>query len=363
MNFKRAIACLILTAPLFVTACSSSSTRGSATTAAAPTTSTNGRETALAIVQDQLQAGAKLKALPSSLVSQLPTALGDYFTASDDAHGSSNGGPLITQGFVAGDSSATNTVVVFGDSNASMWIPSLDALGKSKGFKVLAYARGACPYSDAPGFLPGGKTVDPVCTQWRQAVIAEINQMSPPPVAVVLGQFQLVTQNKSGAASSSTVRGIRTTVNAIHVGSAPKIILIGYPVPTFDIPLCLSAHSGNIQTCAVPPPSTGVSDGTVIGQQELGWYSADRSSAIAGGGQAAWLQSLFCTATTCPPIANESIIFATLEHVSKSWAANVADAFGELLACSARTQSSSSVDQSWLTSTLGGTGACPAGTT
>jgi len=357
----RVVSVLFLLCAMSVglTACSSgsstASTNGGRTVTTIPKTQESTGKTAAATIVQEISAGMQLQQLPQNMVGQLSSAVDNWFTS----RGGHNGGPLITQGYVAGDPSANETVVSFGDSNASMWTPALDALGKSKGFKIIAYTRAACPFADLPGYLPGGKVVDPVCAQWRQLIIQQINQMSPPPVAVVLGQFQPVTIPYPGstAAQSSWVSGIRKTLDDLHVGAAPKIILVGAPVPTRSVPLCISAHSNNLRLCQIPRPSSHAISKTA--RWEYSWYLEDQNSSLAGGGQAAWLTNLFCAATFCPPVSAGLIPFAELEHVSTPWSNHVAVAFGELLACSAKERHAAGVDETWLTKNLGSSGSCP----
>jgi hypothetical protein len=305
-------------------------------------------------IQRQLDTGAQLQALPASMSSQLPKAVGDWFGGKDPfAKGA--GKPSDTRAYVTGDKSSRKAVVLFGDSNASMWIPALDVLAREKGFKLISYIRFACRYSDGFGYFPDGKTPDPICGQWRKAIIAKINKMSPPPVAVVLAQYQPILDAYSPATSpgSPSVRGVTTTLRDLHVGRAPKIILAGYPMPTQSVPLCVSAHSGDLPACDLARPTTTEPSSSATGPREGDWYKADEAAALAGGGQAAWLEDAFCTASVCPPVAAGRFIESYVEHVSTHWATHAANAFGELLACSASEDHAPTPDEHWLVSTLG----------
>ena len=44
-----------------------------------------------------------------------------------------------------GDSNSKRTIILYGDSHASMWMTALDEIGKVQGFKVLLLAKLACP--------------------------------------------------------------------------------------------------------------------------------------------------------------------------------------------------------------------------
>ena len=357
---------LLLTAVLLLTSAACSSPGHSSAPTTSGTTSSKPSvpdgSSAVAVVQGELKEGTMIHSLPGGIVKQLPTALGNWFASNDDPLASANGQPPNTQGYLAGDQSASKTVVLFGDSNASMWVPSLDSLGKQRGFKVIAYIRFGCPFSDTPGYLPNSRTVDPMCSQWRNAIIAEVNATNPEPSAVVLAQFQQVSDLYPGRGSSSArvVQGVEPTLKALKVGTSPKIILVGVPLPSMSVPVCLSAHSSNIQLCASARPSTTSPRSPALGAREGNWYLADQNAALRGGGQAAWLTEALCGARSCPPVAAGLIPQALLEHVSIPWAQHVAAAFGELLACSATEQHSRGIDESWLTSTFQLPQNCPA---
>lgn len=87
-----------------------------------------------------------------------------------------------------GDLRARTTVVLMGDSHAEHWLPALDAIGRARGWKVIAMIKPGCPVADVPELASGRlkRTYDE-CTSWRRSRLARIIAMHPS--AVVLSSY------------------------------------------------------------------------------------------------------------------------------------------------------------------------------
>jgi len=312
-------------------------------------------------IQAQLKAGAGVQKLPIAIAQQLKTATYNWFDGRHIPMASSNGYPSNVTPYESGDLNASRVVVVFGDSNASMWIPALDQLGAAKHFKILAFIRFSCTYSMTSGFLPSTNKVDPVCSQWRLAVIDIINHLSPSPLAIVMGGYQQLGDMYSAqnAASSPLIQGIGKSVAALKAGGASKIVIVGQPKPFASMPTCLAANLNKVQNCASVRPDYHQPTNAAFGPRQGNWYLADARAAQSKGGKVAWVTDLFCAPTTCPPVANQIIVDALLEHVSIPWAQNVSDAFGNVLACSITDGQTSNPSKNWLVNALGTPKKCP----
>jgi hypothetical protein len=176
-----------------------------------------------------------------------------------------------------------------------------------------------------------------------------------------MGGYQQLsdTYSSRNAITSSLVQGIGATIGAIKVG-VPKIVILGQPHPFSSVPSCLAANISRVQYCDSVRPDYHNPSSAAYGPREGNWYLADAESVQSKGGKVAWVTDLFCTSKTCPPVANQIVIDALLEHVSLPWAQNVANAFGEILACSITGGRTSNPSKNWLVSVLGLPKACPA---
>lgn len=80
---------------------------------------------------------------------------------------------------VYGESGASQTVVLFGDSHAAQWFAPLVKAATQAKWKVLVRTKTSCPSADASMWYPPGKIPYAACSKWRAAVTEEISQLRP----------------------------------------------------------------------------------------------------------------------------------------------------------------------------------------
>ena len=144
-----------------------------------------------------------------------------------------------------GDKESSQTIVLYGDSHAAQWFPTLEKLANERGFKLISLTKSACPAVDAKRPDQGAfKMVH--CTKWRENSIERIAKIKP--MAVITGNFQYFTPDNERVSRATwwsdgqrkLLRDLRgTTKNLIYLSDTPR--------PLRDIPNCLASRSSS--TC------------------------------------------------------------------------------------------------------------------
>ena len=116
------------------------------------------------------------------------------------------------------------------------------------------------------------------------------------------------------AALSRTVAELRAT-------GAVVLVLGPVPDPHGNVPTCLSDHLDSAMACA---------PGRAVAMNEAG-IEAEAAATTAGGGQYADLTDLFCTATTCPVVVGNQMVFRDDNHLSTDYAQFLAPVLAALV--------------------------------
>ena len=143
-----------------------------------------------------------------------------------------------------GDKESTKAIVLYGDSHAAQWFPTLEQMANKRGFKLVSLTKSACPAVDAKRPDQGAfKQVH--CTKWRENSIKRIAEIQP--LAVITSSFQYFTPDNSSISRTQwwnegqrkLLKGLRgSTNNLIYIGDTPR--------PLRDIPNCLASRDSKV---------------------------------------------------------------------------------------------------------------------
>jgi peptidoglycan/LPS O-acetylase OafA/YrhL len=207
-----------------------------------------------------------------------------------------------------GDTASPTTVMLFGDSHASMWFPAVDNAATHFGWNLLVYTKTTCPPLDIPVISPVLGREYTECGIWRQNVLLKIEQARP--ALVILGVARHYdTQYGFTVYSPQWIAGLRQMVTTIE-SYGSRVAVFG-PVPKVPYaPPCLSAHLDDVTWCRQPLHN-------VINQ--LGEVAEDLTTTKAGGYYID-VQPWFCTTITCPMIIGNLEVFRDDNHITATYA-------------------------------------------
>ena len=222
-----------------------------------------------------------------------------------------------------GDVGAGARVVLLGDSHAQMWLPGLDEAGQRGGFEVVPLVKFGCPPSDLrlreldqPG--------DPeftACYAWRTWALEQLTALSPdtvvvisrtPPPGIVLDPG--VTE---GEAWRTALEDLATTLQPL----AGRVVLGGdVSYLRRDPAQCVGRADATMAECTVDADSTTAR-----------FNRLTRAAAASAGADFADLDSLVCARGRCPMVVDDVVTYHDAQHVSATWASEVASRLSDLL--------------------------------
>ena len=159
----------------------------------------------------------------------------------DDCH--SNYGETESGECTYGDLNSETTIVLYGDSHAAQWFPTLLKLVNEKGFKLVSLTKSACPSVDVPRADQGAyKNVH--CETWRDKSVKRIKQIRP--AAVILSSYQYFTPPSGYSDKNKWWKDGQERLLSSLRGSSDHLIYISdTPKPLRDIPNCLASRDVN----------------------------------------------------------------------------------------------------------------------
>ena len=290
---------------------------GSSTAVAAPVAPLPATLTAL---QSAIAEGAALQTLPSNVTPALAAAAEDHPNAHGCMVGFEATVPLPDDQCMFGDLTATRTLAVVGDSHANAWLPALISFANDHHWRFVLYAKVACP----PGIYPGYVNIQTnrvytECDQWRSAMFERVQALQPD-VVLVTSQTRTVAVDPAGMIQ---------TVNNLKSGGAPVVYLADTPYPgstVGSVPDCLASHPDEIQLCSLDRADPLTRLDTMIQRK------TESDAAESAGATLIDPTDWFCTATVCPAVIGNIVVYSDSSHTTATYANWLAPEFSKALA-------------------------------
>ena len=193
-----------------------------------------------------------------------------------------------------GDTVSSTTIVLFGDSHAAQWFPTLEKIAKKHRIKLISLTKSACPSVDAQR-TDQGAFKNSICKKWRENSIARIKALHP--AAVIVSSYEYYSP-PSGYPDRDKwwSDGQRKLLGAIKASSPHIIYISDTPHPLTDIPSCLSSRGADQCNSTKKTPADIVTGFTVINPTP-------------------WL----CT-SLCPAIKDSIVVYRDASHISVAMA-------------------------------------------
>jgi len=212
---------------------------------------------------------------------------------------------------------ATKTVVLLGDSQASMWLPAFDAAGQARNFHVVLLSRLGCN-SNPLVLLSFTGNVDAQCSVFRKASLDYIKTLKSPLVFVSQAHRYPLSASKTPVTDSAWTASMKTLYASLKSSGASSISFIEQaPVDPIDAAGCLSRNMKSSQKCTY-----SASQGVITSAR-----ASDETAAKASHVTIINVLPLFCTSaalttsTKCPVQVNGVLVYADRWHTSSQYAA------------------------------------------
>jgi peptidoglycan/LPS O-acetylase OafA/YrhL len=136
---------------------------------------------------------------------------------------------------VFGSETAEKTVVFIGDSHGAQWFSMLPEIFPESSWRIIVLTKSACPLVDENYFYPRIGQMYQVCTDWRNAVLDEVDALRPE--VIIMGSA--VTYDFSDA---QWVEGSARILERLAKIADKVFVMPGTPQLGFDGPGCVSRH-------------------------------------------------------------------------------------------------------------------------
>ncbi|BBH63591.1 acyltransferase [Actinoplanes sp. OR16] len=269
--------------------------------------------TLLADASRQLTLPANLKPAPEAAAADQPVIYRD--------------GCHIDYPFVAagnpcayGDTTATDSIFLLGDSHAAHWFPAVDAIAKERDLKLFSRTKAACQAASVLVFNDVLKRPYSECVEWRDRVFAEIAAQRP--------KFVVLSSNGGDSGGLVTpdnkpldrgpdrdrlwVQAWTRTFDTIERAGAQPVLLLDTPWPAGSAPECVVTRPTAVNECARPAREAFV---------EPGRREMVAAAARARGVTVVDTRDWFCTSVSCPAVVGNLLVWKDSSHISTAYAA------------------------------------------
>jgi SGNH domain (fused to AT3 domains) len=274
--------------------------------------SPDAKSATLSQVKKLVAASVKIDKVSSSIAAELPNISADN---SNVVYSLPNSCSTPTTDCVFGDTTASRSVVLFGDSHARMWLPAIIPIAITDHLRLIVIGEDGCPaaYLNVPGKLE-------VCGSLMPQYIATINSIKP--VAVILGDRTSLDASIGPVTSAQWQAALTTTINDLNPSGAKIAVLGDIQVFNVILPQCLAANPLAVQKkCSVSNPNK-----FAPGHQE-----AEMAATAQAKGSYINTNPWLCTSNRCSPIVGNYIAYWDNHHVSVAYAKHLSGVMGSAL--------------------------------
>lgn len=215
---------------------------------------------------------------------------------------------------VLGDPQGRNgTVALVGDSHASAWGPTLDELGRLRGWRVIVHTKSSCPFSLARRVLPTESSAAraEACEAFNATVVDALHRERPQLlfVGARAGAYGW-TSVPGRSLADPAIDGFTFAWTAVMSEPGSVIVLRAVPDPVAStiVPNCVLAHSDDLVACSAARSAAIRPD------------PQQAAAALTPLARVVDLTDAFCDATTCHHVIGDVIVYRDKSHLSDTYA-------------------------------------------
>ncbi len=261
--------------------------------------------------------------VPANLTPSLADAAGDVPVPEDD--GCLDGfTDAAVHHCVFGDTTASRSIVLFGDSHALQWFPAIDALANQQQDALVVMGKATCPPIDIPIYSPDLGRPYTECDEFRAAALERMTALQPAVVILGFSREYGIPDDHVVVDGPAWISGLTEMITTIERDTGAKVVLMGDdPYPQQSVPDCLSQHLSDTAACPIPKhypyynPSGIPQEQTVAASTGAGYVDTDR-----------W----FCGVSSCAVVVGNLLVYRDDNHITASYAEWLTPAIGARLA-------------------------------
>ena len=214
---------------------------------------------------------------------------------------------------VYGDTTSDFTVALYGDSHAAQWFPAFEKMAIKRNWKLVTYTKRGCPPADIPTYSKVlGKNYQE-CAPWRENVLKQMVTDGVQTVFIAHFDRLLSASTRIPMWQKEWRAGLQSTIDLLTAKGITPILMEDTPYPGQDVPTCLSRHYTNVQLCN-PIISSAYREDM---HQMLQDFDAEDVHVL-------WTRPWFCTASGCPTVVGNILVYRDDNHMTVTFASFIA---------------------------------------
>jgi hypothetical protein len=223
---------------------------------------------------------------------------------------------------VHGDQYAASKLVVYGDSHAAMWIPTLDLIGEQQHWQVIQLTKPGCQVPDFPRYSDTLNREYTECAEYREWALGQLAEIRPD-LVIMSSSYKDVARSVDGektpeGTSEAWEAGLASIIQRVLPLTGRIVVLGDMPYPAEPGIDCLTAHSNDVPECSTPR------DEAVDDEHR----AMERRVAERNGAEYVDVISWFCTDEICPAVIGGLTTQRDGFHVAENYAVWLSEALG-----------------------------------
>jgi len=222
-------------------------------------------------------------------------------------------GATVPKRCVVGDENSDVVVGVYGDSHAAQWFPMFEKIAIKRKWRLIYYTKRGCPPARIEVYSSVLGKVYRECGPWRENVLRRMESDGVKVVFVAHFDRLLSATTKTPPWQKEWRAGLQATLDELESRGIVPVLMEDTPWPGQDVPTCLSRNFASVDDCSQP-----VSQAYRDDMREV------RADFQAAGANVLWVRQWFCTATVCPNIAGNILMYRDNNHITVTYASFIA---------------------------------------
>lgn len=209
-----------------------------------------------------------------------------------------------------GDTKASRTIVLFGDSFAGSWLPAMNIAADHLKYRLAVFGYAGCITPFVSAVVGPGVTESDVklCDDWHGALPAAIRKLHPIAILAANGSPSWGTTKDKG-----WVTGMKTAFDEMTVGAPNTLRVIigtGPHLPSSG-PACAAAYPDDIQKCTYKYNVKSGSQAAALARDVAGAKAANATLIPT----IQWV----CAAGSCPVVVDHILVYADEDHLTTQY--------------------------------------------
>ncbi|MBW9214120.1 acyltransferase [Mumia sp. zg.B53] len=212
-----------------------------------------------------------------------------------------------------GDPDAKTSVVLTGNSHAGQWLPALQEVARTRGWRITTYLASQCGLADTPQqFDTAAKSAR--CSAWVGRVTRRIAS-GDHDLVVYTNRISVPVVGQDIAGSQDDYRrGYETILSTVRASGVPVVVIRDTPAPGMIIPDCLAENAADLTRCSAPRHEWEPSEPVLDAVHDLD----DRGIVLAN------LNDRICQPERCDGAVGGVVVYFDGSHLTATYARTLA---------------------------------------